>query len=216
MNFSRDDPDVSSLEEGIFQYAQKNLAVVNVYIKDPVVTRILRDQKIPVISFVANTGGLLGLCMGFSLVSIFEVVYHLLGAIYKWWRRAKEGTTTEDESVAAAPERSLAALPPQTPTELAGLTGSSTADTRIDAANDLSTTEFTTGGGLIRRNGQAKVPREMEEPPGQDDGGGGGLHQHGLSTSSRSSSLVVMLSKAQQDSGSESSKKASPVDERLL
>ncbi len=28
-------------------------------------TRILRDQKIPVISFVANTGGLLGLCMGF-------------------------------------------------------------------------------------------------------------------------------------------------------
>ncbi|MFN9901784.1 MAG: hypothetical protein ACK55Z_23970, partial [bacterium] len=29
------------------------------------VTRILRDQKIPVISFVANTGGLLGLCMGF-------------------------------------------------------------------------------------------------------------------------------------------------------
>ena len=34
-------------------------------IQEPVVTRILRDQKIPVISFVANTGGLLGLCMGF-------------------------------------------------------------------------------------------------------------------------------------------------------
>ncbi len=61
------------MEEEIFRYAKQNLAVVNVYIKDPVVTRILRDQKIPVISFVANTGGLLGLCMGFSLVSIFEV-----------------------------------------------------------------------------------------------------------------------------------------------
>ncbi len=64
---------MTKLEEEIFRYAKQNLAVVNVYIKDPVVTRILRDQKIPVISFVANTGGLLGLCMGFSLVSIFEV-----------------------------------------------------------------------------------------------------------------------------------------------
>ncbi len=74
-----------SLEEDIFQYAKHNLAVVNVYIKDPVVTRILRDQKIPVIAFVANTGGLLGLCMGFSLVSVFEIVYHMIGAVRKWW-----------------------------------------------------------------------------------------------------------------------------------
>ena len=74
-----------SLEEIIFRYAKHNLAVVNVYIKDPVVTRILRDQKIPIIAFVANTGGLLGLCMGFSLVSLFEIVYHLLGALKKMW-----------------------------------------------------------------------------------------------------------------------------------
>ena len=74
-----------SLEENIFRYAKHNLAVVNVYIKDPVVTRILRDQKIPIIAFVANTGGLLGLCMGFSLVSLFEIVYHLLGALKKMW-----------------------------------------------------------------------------------------------------------------------------------
>jgi len=33
-----------NLEEDIFIYAKKNLAVVNVYIKDPVVTRIMRDQ----------------------------------------------------------------------------------------------------------------------------------------------------------------------------
>jgi hypothetical protein len=44
------------------------------------VTRILRDQKIPVISFVANTGGLLGLCMGFRyfVVSVpFSVFFGL-------------------------------------------------------------------------------------------------------------------------------------------
>ena len=81
------------IEEDIFRYAKKNLAVVNVYIKDPVVTRIKRDQKIPVIAFVANTGGLLGLCMGFSLVSVFEIVYHMVGAFRKW-TMAKYGATT--------------------------------------------------------------------------------------------------------------------------
>ena len=59
------------------------MALVNVYIKDPVVTRIKRDQKIPIISFVANTGGLLGLCMGFSLISAFEVIFHVLISIKK-------------------------------------------------------------------------------------------------------------------------------------
>jgi hypothetical protein len=82
--FQREDRDLVDMEEDIFVYAKKNLAVVNVYIKDPVVTRILRDQKIPVIAFVANTGGLLGLCMGFSLVSVFEVLYHVLGAFREW------------------------------------------------------------------------------------------------------------------------------------
>ncbi len=36
--------NVKNLEEDIFSYAKKNLAVVNVYIKDPVVTRIMKDQ----------------------------------------------------------------------------------------------------------------------------------------------------------------------------
>ena len=43
----------------------------------------MRDQKIPVIAFVANTGGLLGLCMGFSLVSVFEILYHAFVALRK-------------------------------------------------------------------------------------------------------------------------------------
>ena len=45
----------------------------------------MRDQKIPIIAFVANTGGLLGLCMGFSLVSVFEILYHLFCALKTWW-----------------------------------------------------------------------------------------------------------------------------------
>ena len=74
--------------------------MVNVYIKDPVVTRILRDEKIPVIAFVANTGGLLGLCMGFSLVSVFEIVYHACGtARKKWWQKPTTSVVTNGSTV---------------------------------------------------------------------------------------------------------------------
>ena len=61
------DPSLLSL---VYQYSRDNLAVVNVYIKNPVVTKIRRDQKIPIIWFVANSGGILGLCMGFSMVTV--------------------------------------------------------------------------------------------------------------------------------------------------
>ena len=36
-----------------------------------------RDQRIPIIWFVANCGGILGLCMGFSIVTVFEVLHYL-------------------------------------------------------------------------------------------------------------------------------------------
>ena len=41
-----------------YRYARENLALVNVYIKDPAVTQIKRDQKVPLIWFVANVGGM--------------------------------------------------------------------------------------------------------------------------------------------------------------
>ena len=61
----------------LFKYARENLALVNIYIKPPVVTRIVKDERIPLIWFVANCGGILGLCMGFSIVTVFEVLPYL-------------------------------------------------------------------------------------------------------------------------------------------
>ncbi|XP_023348545.1 uncharacterized protein LOC111717271 [Eurytemora carolleeae] len=66
----------------LYQYSKNNLALVNVYIKKPVVTKIKRDQKIPVIWFVANSGGILGLCMGFSMVTVFELVHYMLVCLW--------------------------------------------------------------------------------------------------------------------------------------
>ena len=46
-------------------------------------TRIKRDQKVPLIWFVANIGGILGLTMGMSLVTIFEILHHITIMIFK-------------------------------------------------------------------------------------------------------------------------------------
>ena len=67
-----------ALLSAMFTYARQNLALVNIYIKPPVVKRIMRDERIPVIWFVANCGGILGLCMGFSIVTVFEVIHYLI------------------------------------------------------------------------------------------------------------------------------------------
>jgi hypothetical protein len=76
----------------LYQYAKDNLLWLNVYVKDSFATHIVRDERMTRTSFVANVGGLLGLCMGFSLVrgflfvqsertkslfsSTFEIIFH--------------------------------------------------------------------------------------------------------------------------------------------
>ena len=81
------------LMKNLYNYARENLALVNIYIKQPVVTKILRDQRIPVIWFVANCGGILGLCMGFSIVTVFEVLHCLTNITFtslaSWYRNVR-------------------------------------------------------------------------------------------------------------------------------
>jgi hypothetical protein len=62
----------------IYKYAKSNLAVLRVFIKDPYYTLIKTDEQMNLISFLGNAGGLLSLCLGLSLVSIFEIVYHII------------------------------------------------------------------------------------------------------------------------------------------
>ena len=66
----------------IHRYARQNFALINVYIKPPVVTKITKDERVPVIWFVANCGGILGLCMGFSIVTVFEVLHYFCCLLY--------------------------------------------------------------------------------------------------------------------------------------
>jgi hypothetical protein len=53
------------------------MALVHVFVRDPYVTKLKRDEAFSVILFVAGAGGLMGLCTGFSFLSGIEIVYHL-------------------------------------------------------------------------------------------------------------------------------------------
>ena len=64
------------------EYARENLVMFNIFIKDPYAKRFQKDEKITKTSYIANSGGLLGLCMGFSLISGAEILYHCFFGIY--------------------------------------------------------------------------------------------------------------------------------------
>ncbi len=68
----------SNISQFMYNYAKNNFAILRVFIKDPYYTSIKCDEQIPMISFLGNAGGLVGLCLGFSLVSIFEIFYHCI------------------------------------------------------------------------------------------------------------------------------------------
>ena len=61
----------------IHDYSTDNIAVVKLFIRDPYYTNIKRDRAMTFISFLGNAGGLVGLCVGASFVSVFEILYHL-------------------------------------------------------------------------------------------------------------------------------------------
>ena len=72
--YTEDDEKMSKF---LNEYARQYFAVLKIFLKDPYYTNIIRDRQITLTNFVGNTGGLVGLCLGLSFISIFEGVYHL-------------------------------------------------------------------------------------------------------------------------------------------
>merc|ERR1719483_478817 len=71
--FGEEDP---VLEEAVLTYAKENIAIIKFFLRDPYYTQIARDVKTSRLQFLGTAGGLMGLCMGFSIVSIVELFYH--------------------------------------------------------------------------------------------------------------------------------------------
>ena len=73
------------LKNELYEYGRENLALVHVLIQSPFLTKIKRDVAISFTSYVANTGGLLGLCLGFSFISGIEILFWCFICIKKFF-----------------------------------------------------------------------------------------------------------------------------------
>ena len=67
--------EVSRFRRLMLEYARRNLVRVTAYIESPYTVRFTTDQVMSWNTFIANLGGMMGLCMGMSFVSIVEVLY---------------------------------------------------------------------------------------------------------------------------------------------
>ena len=65
------------------KYATENVAKVKIFLRNSFYTKIKKDVQISFVDFVSNTGGLLGLCLGLSIISIFEFIYHCFKCVSK-------------------------------------------------------------------------------------------------------------------------------------
>ena len=73
-------PEVKKVSDFLYEYAKTNFAILKIFINYPFYTKMTRDEDTSLLSFIANAGGLLGLCLGLSFVSIFEIFYFCFDA----------------------------------------------------------------------------------------------------------------------------------------
>ena len=81
--FEKYDKPNETLINELYDYGRQNLAFVHVMVQSPYVTKIKRDVAMSFITFVADTGGLLSLCIGFSFISIIEIIFWLCCCCFK-------------------------------------------------------------------------------------------------------------------------------------
>ena len=85
-------PNVT-LREELYNYGRQNLALIHVMIQSPYVTKIKRDVAMTFTTYIANSGGLLGLCVGFSFMSGIEILFYfccLFKHLHKKFRMKKK------------------------------------------------------------------------------------------------------------------------------
>ncbi len=63
-----------SLFQAVWNYTASNAALVNVYFNDINVKRLVRKEAYKVPKFISAVGGLLGLAMGMSFITLWEVI----------------------------------------------------------------------------------------------------------------------------------------------
>ena len=66
-----------------------DVAYLHVYFKQLGIMQYTRDELYSVVDFIAAVGGIIGLCIGFSLVSMTEIWYWFTVRMYNDYRKKK-------------------------------------------------------------------------------------------------------------------------------
>ncbi|CAK9808428.1 Pickpocket protein 28 [Anthophora quadrimaculata] len=78
------------------QYFTRNMAVVHLFFVDSQFTKYVKNELFGFTEFLSSTGGLLGLFMGFSFLSLVEIVYF---ATLRLWCRAYKNRQTPHNNI---------------------------------------------------------------------------------------------------------------------
>ena len=73
---------VEMFEATMLRYMRENVAVVNMFLKQPYCELFMQERDKTWISFVSDLGGILGLCLGISIVSLLEILWYCLMLCY--------------------------------------------------------------------------------------------------------------------------------------
>ena len=87
---NHDNSPNQTLMREILKYGRENLALVRIMMQSPYATKIKRDLAMTITSYIANAGGLLGLCLGFSFISGIEVLFWICCSCQEVWRNARK------------------------------------------------------------------------------------------------------------------------------
>jgi uncharacterized membrane protein len=79
----RDDTVFGSLKGHEYDAYEKDIAVASFFFSSPTGITFKKSARITPTGFVAQIGGIFGLCLGFSLLSFVEIVFWLAIAMFQ-------------------------------------------------------------------------------------------------------------------------------------
>ena len=86
---TEDKADHTSITNFVTEYTKQNVIDLRIFIKRPYYTKIRRDVQISSVTFIGSTGGLVGLGIGLSFVSVFEMFYHFINFVTRITLKSK-------------------------------------------------------------------------------------------------------------------------------
>ena len=101
----------SKISNAVFKYKVKDkptynafeedIAIVNFFFDKPSILQFTKQESMTIVDYISQLGGLLGLFIGFSFISAFEIIYWVTIRLFKNFREhdGKETKEADEKSV---------------------------------------------------------------------------------------------------------------------